>query len=89
MYQERQLVELEEMVKPFNQNLNATINFCSLNSSVPYGKIYMLHYISHPSCSDFFSFLLMTATAITTITMRINTTTAIIIAAIVPPLKGP
>ena len=49
-----------------------------------------LHYIPHLSCSDFFNFLLITATATTTITMRgiITTTVTVAIAAIVPPLKA-
>ena len=51
--------------------------------------VVILYIIPHPSCFDFFNFRLITATIITTITMRvINTTVVVAIAAIVPPLRA-
>ena len=73
-------------MKPSNRILVPQLNSALLKTNM---HIVTLHYIPHTSCSDFFNFCLMTATTITTITMRIiNTTTVVAIAAMVPPLRA-
>ena len=91
MYQERQLIELEEMVKPYLIKISVLQIHLALLIAAFHMEEYTCHNIvlhPHISCFDFFNFLLMTATITTTITMRIITTIPVAIAAIVPPLEA-